>query len=88
MIRNVSSLDVKKISHLHYTELKGEFLPSLGRNFLEKLYKGLIKEKGTFILALEEKNALKGFLVGSFDFKQSFKKIIRDNFFNFSKGMG
>ncbi|MBI5122701.1 GNAT family N-acetyltransferase [Candidatus Roizmanbacteria bacterium] len=83
MIKKAEISDIDSIVKLHRTELKTEFLPSLGKNFLIKLYQDLYLRKNCIILVAKDHNNLKGFIVGSKKFSDDFYFVIKHNFLKY-----
>lgn len=83
MLKVGSKSDVEQLAKIHFTELKSDFLPSLGIKFLVSLYREILKSKDNTVLVFKEENEVKGFIVGSKNFEKSFKKILRNNFLDF-----
>lgn len=83
MFRRVNKLDLNKLARIHFLELRFDFLPSLGENFLRQLYSNLAQSKNTYIWVIEVNNNVLGFVVGSKNFSIVFKNIIRKNFLDY-----
>lgn len=84
MIRNAKASDVVSIVRIHYDELNADFLSSLGEKFLQQLYFSLIKNKNIYVYVYESNKEIQGFVAGSKDFSNTFKKIIINNFARYS----
>jgi len=84
MLRKATNSDVKRLAEIHSTELSKDFLPSLGKKFLELLYSNLIQSKDVYVWVVVKNNSIQGFIVGSKDFNSLFKKIIFRNFTKFA----
>lgn len=75
MIRTATLHDVQAISRIHRNELEGDFLPSLGINFLEEFYRILVKNPKIKTFVVYDKSEIKGFIVGTVDTNSVFSSI-------------
>ncbi len=83
MLRKARKSDVKTLAQIHSNELSTEFLPSLGIEFLIKLYRDFVVSDGVDIIVFENRDRVCGFIIGAKDFSRVFKKIIINNFFSY-----
>jgi len=82
-IVHLDKTHIRDICEIHASTLRGDFLPSLGKNFLDLLYKNLLKSDLFFsYIAIEDLDVC-GFIAGSENSKLLFRGVIRKNFFNF-----
>lgn len=84
MLRKARKSDVKTIAQIHFNELRLDFLPSLGMEFLTKLYIDFIINDGVDIAVFRNRDKVCAFIVGANDFGKVFKQIIINNFFGYS----
>lgn len=84
MLRNANIRDIKKLAKIHFTELNSDFLPSLGERFLELLYLSLIQSKNTYMCVYQLNGDIHGYVVGSKNFSDVFKKVILNNFIKYT----
>ena len=83
MLRQAKKSDINKLAEIHFLELHSDFLPGLGQEFLRLLYLNLLQSKNTHIWVCELDNNVQGFVVGSKNFSNDFKKIVLKNFIRF-----
>ena len=77
--------DVRVISKIHEKSFQGFFLTTLGNYFLKTYYKSCIKSnKTTCICAIDEKQNIVGFSVGTHHSKGFHKKLILNNIYSFA----
>ena len=72
--------DCVEVSRIHKEALEGDYLPTLGLNVLKTIYKGLLKDKESFGYVAEENGKVIGFVTGSENTKNLFKKVIKQEF--------
>lgn len=72
------------IVRLHIDALKGDFLPSLGIDFLTAFYNGVINLDGVYGFIYEEKGKVMGFVLGTKDSGKFFSQALRSNFIELS----
>lgn len=70
-----------QIAKIHFVSLPDNFLPSLGIDFLEKFYEGIIEERGVFGYVDVEGKKIRGFILGTDDMNDFFIKALKNNFF-------
>ena len=58
------------------------FLTTLGKSFLKVFYRAFLKNPGV-LLVLEDEGSVKGFAAGSRDNRSFFKKLLKNNLFEF-----
>lgn len=83
MLRNATYKDISSLVRIHYQELSLDFLSSLGKDFLTQLYTNLLNEKNVTITVSIIENEISGFIVGSSNFSNTFKKILFGNFIKY-----
>ena len=79
MIIPIEKGHIQKIAEIDMACRKGEFLPKLGLRFLILLYDTLISVKGVFGYVFMEGNEIAGFVIGTFNVKGLFTKVILKN---------
>ena len=80
MIKHIQKSDIPIIADIHIKTLKGDFLPSLGKNFLETMYQGLINKKDIYSFKFLEKKEIAGFIIGTKNMDQFFKTALKASF--------
>lgn len=83
MITKASISDVNEMVKIHIHEFAGDFLPNLGADFLNTLYKDFLADKES-ILLVSKNSDVKGFIMGAVNFPTLFKKIILNNLIAYS----
>ena len=81
MIVSLDKGDSPRIAQIHKEALAGDFLPSLGINFLEVFYEGVLKRPGIYAFGWKEKDGVVGFVLGAKDSGRFFKDAIKSQFF-------
>lgn len=84
MIRLMQKKDCWEVAKIHKGALKGDYLPTLGFNVLKTIYIGLLKDKESFGYVVQDNKKIAGFITGSENTKDLFKKIIKKEFFSLS----
>lgn len=84
MLRKARKSDVGRLAQIHFSELNSDFLPSLGIEFLTKMYENFLNDNEMDIIVFEYRKKVCGFTIGSKDFSQIFKKNILNNLFSYS----
>lgn len=79
MIKPLGLKQIPEIAGIHASELKNDFLPSLGSEFLELLYLGVLKKGMAFGFVAQEKNKIVGFIIGTKNMNNFFKSAITSN---------
>lgn len=79
MIIPAEKRHAKKIAKIHKEALAGDFLPSLGLGFLTAFYEGIIGQPNVLTFVFEEKDKIKGFVLGTTDSGRFFKEAIKNN---------
>lgn len=82
-IRKASANDINSVVHIHLGRFSSFFLTSLGDSFLKAFYRAFLKSPG-ILLVLEDENVIKGFAAGNSSNSSFFKKLLMNNFFEFS----
>lgn len=84
MIRQVRETDIPYISDIHINSLKGDFLPSLGKDFLELIYKGVIDSPNIYGFVNSDKGRITGFVIGTKNMDYFLKTALKKNFLKLS----
>jgi ribosomal protein S18 acetylase RimI-like enzyme len=64
-VRPGTEADARVAAALHASEISEGFLPSLGRPFLARLYRRIVRSPGSFLLVAHDGDAIVGFVAGS-----------------------
>ncbi len=78
MIKNLTTIDIPQVAHLHKQELSG-FLPELGEEFLVRFYQAVLSTPEMFTLVEKENEQILGFVSGIESAKGLYKKVIFKN---------
>lgn len=70
-----------QIAHLHTAEIHFGFLPLLGEKFLFRLYYEMADIPSVGLWVAEQDELILGFLLGSSDFLQSYRMVLRRGWF-------
>ena len=82
VLRTGTSADAAAAAALHASQIREGFLASLGPRFLGRLYRRVPHVPGSFLLVLDVKGRLVGFLAGSVDVGALYREfLIRDGAF-------
>lgn len=84
MLRKLQATDVPQVARIHKNALPEDFLPSLGEEFLEILHRSAVDEQETWTFVFVEGSIVKGFVMGTVNFKNLFLKTLRYNGLNFA----
>lgn len=84
MIGEVSINDSHQLAKLHTQALPGDFLPSLGVDFLEAFYGGVIGRRSVFGFASRKKGCVEGFVIGTENMGDFIKLTLINNFLKLS----
>lgn len=84
MITSLTPEDSKTIALIHQKALFGDFLPSLGFNFLSTFYAGVLGKPGVYGYGFEKEDQVVGFVVGTDDAKGFFGLALRSRFLQLS----
>lgn len=84
MVISLKKSNFSEIAKIHTEALKGDFLPSLGNNFLTTFYEGIINKPGIYGFGFEEKEEIVGFVIGTKDSHKFFSLAIKENFLKLS----
>lgn len=79
MIKPLGLDQIPEIARIHAQELKNDFLPSLGTDFLEVIYAGVIESGEAFGFVEKEKGKVVGFIVGTKNMDSFFKAALKSN---------
>ncbi len=75
-IRAGIAADAALAASLHASEIGEGFLPSLGRPFLERLYRRIVKDPGAFLLVAEDDGPAVGFVAGTDDVRALYRSFL------------
>lgn len=81
-VRKATSKDIDSIVEIHMERFSSFFLTTLGKSFLKVFYRAFLKNPGV-LLVLEDEGSVKGFAAGSRDNRSFFKKLLKNNLFEF-----
>jgi len=82
--RKAIDFEAGEIAGIHSKTFENFFLTSLGNSFLKTYYKSCIKfNEAVAVCAIDEKNNIVGFSVGSLNSKGFHKRLILNNLFPF-----
>lgn len=81
-VRKANLKDIPQVVAIHEERFSGFFLSSLGKPFLKVFYTAFLKNPAV-LLILEDEGELKGFAAGSRDNRGFFKKLLKNNIFQF-----
>lgn len=84
MLRKARKSDVGRLAQIHFSELNSDFLPSLGIEFLTKIYDDFLNDNEMDVIVFEYRKKVCGFAIGTKDFSQIFKKNILNNLFSYA----
>jgi ribosomal protein S18 acetylase RimI-like enzyme len=77
-IRTGTADDAKRAALLHTGSITEGFLPRLGPRFLERLYRTVVKDEGSFLLVAEAADgAIVGMIAGTQDTRALYRRFIR-----------
>lgn len=78
-VRPGTANDVRRIAELHATRITEGFLPTLGRPFLERLYRRILVSPDAFVLVAAQGEEVVGFAAGALDLGALYKRfVLRD----------
>ena len=80
MIRQIEKDHTGLIAQIHDKALNGDFLPSLGIDFLTAFYEGIIGKPGVYGFVDVENGRIVGFIIGTRDSEKFFSQALRGNF--------
>jgi ribosomal protein S18 acetylase RimI-like enzyme len=82
VLRTGTAADAAAAAALHASQISEGFLASLGPRFLRRLYRRVPHVPGSFLLVLEARGHMVGFLAGSVDVSALYREfVIRDGVF-------
>jgi len=85
MIAFADAKHIQNIVDIHCASLPDDFLPQLGRNFLENtFYPAVIASNQAALIMHLDKESVTGFIIITHDSGQFLSQIIRDHFFAFA----
>jgi ribosomal protein S18 acetylase RimI-like enzyme len=76
-VRSGAEADAMLAADLHVAEISDGFLSSLGRPFLTRLYRRVLREPGSFLLVAESDGNAIGFIAGAEDVGALYRAFIR-----------
>ena len=82
IVRKAILQDIPQVVAIHEERFSGFFLSSLGNAFLKVFYTAFLKNPA-LLLVLEDEGEIKGFAAGSRDNRGFFKKLLKNNIFQF-----
>jgi ribosomal protein S18 acetylase RimI-like enzyme len=78
-VRIGTERDAMLAATLHASEISEGFLPSLGRPFLARLYRRVVRSSRSFLLVAEDGGAAVGFVAGTEDVRALYRSfLLRD----------
>ncbi|HEY5013690.1 MAG TPA: GNAT family N-acetyltransferase [Acidimicrobiia bacterium] len=78
-VRPGTEADASLAATLHASEIGDGFLPSLGRSFLTRLYRRIVRSPGSFLLVAEADGDTLGFIAGTDDVRELYRSfLVRD----------
>jgi ribosomal protein S18 acetylase RimI-like enzyme len=78
-VRRGTESDAAVAAELHASEISEGFLPSLGRPFLTRLYRRIVRSPGSFLLVAYDDGKTVGFIAGSDDVRRLYRSfLLRD----------
>jgi ribosomal protein S18 acetylase RimI-like enzyme len=80
IIRKAKESDIPAIVQLHYTNLKEGVLHQLGKKTLSLFYRGIFKDKKSFILLCVRGEYIAGAVAASCDSGKTISRIKKENF--------
>lgn len=81
-VRKATKRDIDSVVEIHLERFSNFFLTSLGQYFLKVFYTAFLKNPG-LLLILEDEGKINGFAAGSRDNRSFFKKLLKNNLFEF-----
>lgn len=84
MIRLIEKDDSYSLARIHKQGLAGDFLPSLGIDFLTAFYEGIIGKLGVYGFVSVEGTKINGFVVGTNNSDKFFSQALHANFVKLS----
>lgn len=81
LIRNMEKNDLDDVVQIHIRAFPDFFITSLGKGFINELYKDFLIDKYSICKVVEKDNLIKGFVVGTIKPVLSFRKMF------FQKGL-
>lgn len=84
MLVRLSAKDSSTVSLIHSKALGGDFLPSLGLNFLTTFYSGILSKREVYGFGFRVGGGIVGFVLGTSDSKGFFKLALKSNFLSLS----
>jgi ribosomal protein S18 acetylase RimI-like enzyme len=78
-VRTGNEADARTAATLHASEISEGFLPTLGRPFLTRLYRRVVRSSQSFLLIAEDGGAAVGFIAGTEDVRALYRSfLLRD----------
>jgi ribosomal protein S18 acetylase RimI-like enzyme len=75
-IRVGTAADAAAAATLHASEISEGFLPSLGRGFLARLYRRVVRSPRSFLLVADDGGTVVGFVAGTEDVKALYRSFL------------
>jgi ribosomal protein S18 acetylase RimI-like enzyme len=78
-IRTAVESDAPAVARLHAEQISEGFLSFLGRRFLVRLYRRIVRHPDSFLLVAESRGQAEGFIAGSTDVRGLYRQfVVRD----------
>jgi ribosomal protein S18 acetylase RimI-like enzyme len=77
VIRPGTAGDARRAAELHASGITEGFLSRLGPRFLERLYRCVVRDEGSFLLVSEEGGIVNGMIAGSENVPALYKRFLR-----------
>jgi ribosomal protein S18 acetylase RimI-like enzyme len=75
-IRAGTEADAERAATLHASEITEGFLPSLGRPFLVRLYRRVVRSPRSFLLVAQDDGAVVGFVAGTESVRDLYRSFL------------
>jgi ribosomal protein S18 acetylase RimI-like enzyme len=75
-VRRGTEADAGAAAALHASEIGEGFLPSLGRPFLTRLYRRIVRSPGSFLLVAHDGEAIVGFVAGTEHVRELYRSFL------------
>lgn len=84
MPKSSTTAYIEELANLHLSEFKGDFLPSLGIEFLTQLYYDLYTNNRSVFIVEINKHKIVGYIIGVYKASNLISSIIRRRFLRYS----
>ena len=84
MIKTLIEQDIKAITEIHREALKGDFLPSLGFNFLSTFYSGVLGKPEVYGFGYKKQGRVVGFVLGTSNSESFFGLALKSKLISLS----